>query len=36
VLINRKVAVCKDCGCIINAELYDSLQFTGEVRHKAV
>ena len=36
VLINRKVAVCKDCGCIINAELYNSLQFTGEVRHKAV
>lgn len=34
VLLNKRVAVCKDCGCIINAELYNSLQFTGEVRHK--
>ena len=33
VAINKKVAVCRDCGCIINADLYENLQFTGEVRH---
>jgi len=31
--INKKVAVCRDCGCIINPDLYENLQFTGEVRH---
>jgi hypothetical protein len=31
--INKKVAVCRECGCIINADLYKNLQFTGEIRH---
>ena len=33
ILINRKVAVCKECGCIINKDLYNSLTFTGDVKH---
>jgi len=31
--ISKKVAVCRECGCIINPEIYKTLQFTGEVRH---
>jgi len=31
--INKRVAVCRDCGCIINPEIYANLQFTGEIRH---
>lgn len=27
VLINKRVAVCHQCRCVINKELYDSLQF---------
>jgi len=34
--INKKVAVCRDCGCVINSEIYKTLQFTGEVRHASV
>jgi hypothetical protein len=33
VAINKKVAVCRECGCIINKDIYETLQFTGEVRH---
>jgi hypothetical protein len=32
-VINKKVAVCRDCGCIINMDLYKTLQFTGAVEH---
>jgi hypothetical protein len=31
--INKKVAVCRDCGCIINREIYETLEFTGEIKH---
>ena len=33
-LISKKVAVCRECGCIINMKIYETLQFTGEVKHK--
>jgi hypothetical protein len=34
--INKKVAVCRECGCIINMDIYKTLQFTGEVSHAGV
>lgn len=30
--INKKVAVCRDCGCIINMEIYKTLQFTATAK----
>ena len=36
VAINKRVAVCRECGCIINSEIYETLQFTGEVRHASI
>ena len=33
VAINKRVAVCRECGCIINKDIYETLEFTGEVRH---
>ena len=32
-VINKKVAVCRECGCIINMDIYKTLHFTGEVKH---
>lgn len=33
VVVNKRVAVCRECGCIINEDLYKNLKFTGEIRH---
>jgi len=30
--INKKVAVCRECGCIINMEVYKTLQFTASAK----
>lgn len=32
VTINKKVAVCRECGCIINMEIYKTLQFTADAK----
>ena len=33
IAINKKVAVCRECGCIINRDIYETLEFTGEIKH---
>jgi len=30
--INKKVAVCRECGCIINMDVYKTLQFTADAK----